>query len=150
MCIRDRVGGAGWLDANATYTYTWTRFQNNFSSSSPFLGEVERGDRVPYVPQHVASLQLAGGMRRWGTHAELHYNGQMRDVPGQGAIPAQERIDRFVTLDLGGNVFITPRAQVYLNLGNAGRARYAVSRRPFGLRPGQRFSLIAGFKYNFG
>lgn len=147
---RTDLGGAGWLDTTATYTYTWTRFSNTFSSSSPFLGEVERGDKVPYVPEHVASVQFAGGMRRWGTHAQLHFNGQMRDVPGQGAIPAQERIDRFVTLDLGGNVFLTPRAQIYLNLGNATRASYAVSRRPFGLRPGRRFSVIAGFKHNFG
>ncbi|MGH1348832.1 MAG: TonB-dependent receptor family protein [Nannocystales bacterium] len=146
---RTDLGGAGWIDTTATYTYTWTRFSNTFSSSSPFLGEVERGDKVPYVPEHVASLQFAGGMRRWGGHAQLHFNGQMRDVPGQGAIPSQERIDRFVTLDLGGNVFITRRAQIYLNLGNATRASYAVSRRPFGLRPGQRFSLIAGFKHNF-
>jgi len=147
---RTDLGGAGWLDTTATYTYTWTRFSHTFSSSSPFLGEVARGDKVPYVPEHVASLQFAGGMRRWGTHAQLHFNGQMRDVPGQGAIPSQERIDRFVTLDLGGNVFITRRAQIYLNLGNATRASYAVSRRPFGLRPGRRFSLIAGFKHNFG
>ena len=144
------LDGPGWLDTTATYTFTWTRFGTTFSSSSPFLGEVERGDEVPYVPKHVASLQFAGGMRRWGTHAQLNFNGQMRDVPGQGAIPAPERIDRFVTLDLGGNVFVTRRAQLYLNLGNATRAGYAVSRRPFGLRPGRRFSVIAGFKHNFG
>ncbi|MBV1859354.1 MAG: TonB-dependent receptor [Nannocystaceae bacterium] len=147
---RTELGGAGWLDTTATYTYTWTRFSHTFSSSSPFLGEVERGDKVPYVPEHVASLQFAGGMRRWGAHAQLHFNGRMRDVPGKGAISSQERIERFVTLDLGGNVFLTPRSQLYLNLGNATRSSYAVSRRPFGLRPGRRFTLVAGFKHNFG
>ncbi|MEM6293663.1 MAG: TonB-dependent receptor [Myxococcota bacterium] len=146
---RADLKGAGWLDTTATYTYTWTRFGTTFSSSSPFLGDVERGDEVPYVPEHVASLQLAGGMRRWGTHAQLNYNGQMRDVPGQGRIPSQERIDRFFTLDFGGNVFVTKRAQLYLNFGNATRARYAVSRRPFGIRPGRRFSVIGGFKHQF-
>lgn len=143
------LDGPGWIDTTATYTFTWTRFGTTFTSPSPFLGDVERGDEVPYVPKHVASLQFAGGMRRWGTHAQLQFNGQMRDVPGQGAIPAAERIDRFVTLDLGGNVFLTKRAQIYLNLGNATRASYAVSRRPFGIRPGRRFSLIGGFKYNW-
>ena len=142
--------GGGWIDTTATYTFTWTRFGTTFSSPSPFLGEVERGDEVPYVPKHVASLQFAGGMRRWFAHAQLNYNGEMRDVPGQGRIASEERIDRFVTLDVGGNVFLTKRAQIYLNLGNATRASYAVSRRPFGLRPGRRFSLIAGFKHNFG
>lgn len=143
------LDGPGWIDTTATYTFTWTRFGTTFSSPSPFLGDVERGDEVPYVPRHTASLQFAGGMKRWGTHAQLQFNGQMRDVPGQGAIPSAERIDRFVTLDLGGNVFLTKRAQLYLNLGNATRASYAVSRRPFGLRPGQRFTLIGGFKYNW-
>ncbi len=147
---RADLGGPGWIDTTATYTYTWSRFGSSFVSASPFLGQVEAGDAVPYVPVHVASLQFAGGMRRWFAHAQLLYNGQMRDVPGQGRIPANERIDRFVTLDLGGNVFITRRAQLYLNIGNATRAGYAVSRRPFGLRPGRRFSVIGGFKHNFG
>lgn len=143
------MDGPGWIDTTATYTFTQTRFGTTFTSPSPFLGDVERGDEVPYVPKHTASLQFAGGMKRWGAHAQLQFNGQMRDVPGQGAIPASERIDRFATLDLGGNVFLTKRAQLYLNLGNATRASYAVSRRPFGIRPGQRFSLIGGFKYNW-
>ncbi len=141
--------GGGWIDTMATYTFTQTSFGGSFSSANPLLSEVEEGDEMPYVPKHVAALTFAGGMKRWGTHAQLHFNGQMRDVPGQGPIPAAERIDRFVTLDLGGNVFLTKRAQLYLNLGNATRASYAVSRRPFGIRPGARFSLIGGFKYNW-
>ena len=147
---RADLSGPGWLDTTATYTYTWSRFQTSFSSASPFLGQVEAGDAVPYVPVHVAALQVAGGMARWGAHARVLYSGQMRDVPGQGPIPADERIDRFATLDLGANVFVTRRAQVYLNFDNATAAQYAVSRRPFGLRPGRRFSVIAGFKHNFG
>ena len=141
--------GPGWIDTTATYTFTWSRFQSTFSSGSPFLGEVERGDEVPYVPKHVASLVFAGGMARWGTHAQLAFNGAMRDVPGQGSILAHERIDPFLTLDLGANVFLTKRAQLYLNIDNATATRYAVSRRPFGVRPGKRFSVLGGFKFDW-
>lgn len=147
---RHDVGKRAWIDSAATYTYTWSRFGTTFLSASPLLGEVEEGDALPYVPLHVASLQLAGGMKRWGVHAQIQYNGQMRDVAGVGRIPANERIDRFLTLDMGGNVFVTKRAQIYLNMGNMTRQGYMVSRRPFGARPGARFSLIGGFKYNFG
>ncbi len=147
---RHEFKGPAWIDATATHTFTWSRFRTTFDSGSPLLGQVEEGDAIPYLPEHVASLQLAGGMRRWGAHAQLQYTGQMRDVPGTGSIPEQERIERFLTLDLGGNVFVTPRAQIYLNLGNVTASSYMVSRRPFGARPGRRFSVIGGFKYNFG
>ncbi len=147
---RHQFKGGGWMDALATYTYTWSRFGTTFESASPFLGEVSRGDAIPYLPVHVAAGQLAGGMRRWGAHAELQYNGEMRDVPGRGRPDPQVRIERFWTLDVGGNVFLTRGAQLYLNLGNVTRNAYIVSRRPYGVRPGRRFSVIGGFKYNFG
>ncbi|MEM6296278.1 MAG: TonB-dependent receptor [Myxococcota bacterium] len=147
---RHEFKDGGWMDAVATYTYTWSRFGTTFTSPSPFLGEVSRGDAIPYLPVHVAAGQLAGGMRRWGAHAELQYNGEMRDVPGRGRPEPEVRIERFWTLDVGGNVFITRGAQLYLNLGNVTRNAYIVSRRPYGARPGRRFSVIGGFKYNFG
>lgn len=140
----------GWLDVTGTYTFTWAEFRSSFTSSNPSWGEVEEGDALPYLPNHVASLQLAGGMRRWGANATLQYTGEMRDIPGTGDIPRNVRIDRFFTLDLGGHFFITPRASIYATIQNTTASHYIVARRPFGVRPGRRFSTIVGFKYTFG
>lgn len=140
----------GWIDTDANYTFTWSRFERSFVSASPQFGIVEAGDALPYLPVNVASLKLAGGMKKWGLWGTLAYNGQMRDSPGQGGIPAPERIDRFLTFDLGGRVWVNERASIYMNMMNVTGAEYMVSRRPFGARPGRpRFASI-GFKYDFG
>ncbi len=140
----------GWIDTDANYTFTWSRFERSFASASPQFGIVEAGDALPYLPVHVASLKLAGGMKKWGLWGTLAYNGQMRDTPSQGAIPEAQRVDRFVTLDLGGRVWVNERASIYMNMMNVTGAEYMVSRRPFGARPGRpRFASI-GFKYDFG
>jgi Fe(3+) dicitrate transport protein len=143
-------GRGAWLDSDASYTYTWSQFQGGFTSSSPQFGNVEAGDALPYLPVHVASLKLSGGMKRWGLWSTLAFNGQMRDLPGVGAIADDELVPRFLTLDLGGRVWVSPRASVYLNVMNVTGAEYMISRRPFGARPGRpRFGAI-GFKYDFG
>lgn len=141
---------AGWIQGGANYTFTWSRFESSFTSSSPQFGVVEAGDALPYVPVHTASATLAGGTRRFSLHSSLRFNGAMRDVPGQGEIPSEEEIPAFVTLDAGARVWITARASVYSNFSNLTNARYAVSARPFGLRPGRPLFGMVGFKYEFG
>ncbi|MGB1699695.1 MAG: TonB-dependent receptor domain-containing protein, partial [Nannocystaceae bacterium] len=140
----------GWLDTDANYTFTWSRFERSFVSASPQFGVVEAGDALPYLPVHVASLKFAGGMKRWGLWGTLAYNGQMRDSPSQGAIPDAERIDRFLTFDLGGRVWVNDRASIYLNMMNVTGAEYMVSRRPLGARSGRPRFTSVGFKYHFG
>lgn len=148
--LERRFDRGGWLDTDANYTFTWSQFERSFVSASPQFGIVEAGDALPYLPEHVASLKFAGGMKRWGLWGTLAFNGAMRDVPGQGPIPDAERIDPFLTLDLGGRVWFNERASIYLNIMNVTGARYMVSRRPVGARPGRpRFGSL-GFKYEFG
>lgn len=137
------------VSVHGNYTLTWNRFDGDFTSPNPQFGEVEAGDRIPYIPLHAASGQIAGGIRRFSLNFSVRYTGEMRDVPGQGAIPDEERIPGYVVLDAGGRVFITKRTSVYLNVQNLTNNAYIVSKRPFGARPGRPIFGMLGLKFEF-
>jgi Fe(3+) dicitrate transport protein len=139
-----------WVEGTATYTYTGSRFRTSFTSDGPQIGDVERGDELPYVPEHLAAIDLGGGGRIWGLHLSGAYVGQMRDVAGRGEISDAELIPRYFVLDATGDVWPTPRVRIYLTVQNLLDRKYMVSRRPFGARPGMPLQLAAGLKYHFG
>jgi Fe(3+) dicitrate transport protein len=134
---------------SATYTYTGSHFRSSFTSDSPQLTDVERGDQLPYVPRHVLSVALGAGGQYWGVFPSLSYLSDMRDVAGQGPIPAAERIPQYYVIDVATQGHPTKRSTIYLNFQNLTNNVYMVSRRPFGTRPGLPFQLMAGFKYHF-
>jgi Fe(3+) dicitrate transport protein len=139
-----------WTEVAGSYTFTWSRFRTSFLSSHPQLGDVTRGDELPYVPKHQASLQLGLGGRIWAVNAMGGYVGKMRDTSGQGKIPADEVIGDQLVFDLSGRVWATKRASFYTTFNNVTASRYMISRRPFGARPGRPFSFMVGFTYEFG
>ena len=137
------------VEASATYTYTGSNFRSSFESDNPRLGMVEVGDALPYVPVHLLAGGVGVGGRLWGVFGSVNYLSDMRDVAGQGPIPAAERIPQQYAVDLATQVHPTKRTTIYLNIQNLTNNRYLVSRRPFGARPGMPFQLMAGFKYHF-
>jgi Fe(3+) dicitrate transport protein len=139
----------GWLEARGTYTYTGSYFLREFSSDSPILGDVAVGDALPYVPVHLAGAGLSGGGRIWGVDADASFVGDMRDRPGQGPIPGEERIPWHLVVDVGGRVQIGDHVTVYATAQNLADTAYMVSRRPFGARPGRPFQFMIGLKYAF-
>jgi Fe(3+) dicitrate transport protein len=147
---RHRLPRSHFIEANANYTFTWSRFRTSFLSASPQFGQVETGDQLPYVPMHQFSTQLGAGGRIWATSVTGTYVGHMRDVPGRGSIATEERIPHYFVLDLSARVWVTPRASFYSTLNNVAATHYMLSRRPFGARPGLPLNFMAGFKYDFG
>ncbi len=151
LAARERVlaGRGFWFESSASYTFTDSSFRTTFTSGDPLLRDVERGDRLPYVPRHLAALHLGTGGAIWGVHVTGSYVGEMRDVAGQGRIPTHERIHRRFVADVGGRVSVTKHASLYFNINNVANTAYMVSRRPFGARPGMPLQLMVGFKYEF-
>lgn len=134
---------------DASYTLTVSEFRTSFLSSDPSWGAVEAGDRLPYVPIHQGSLHAGAISEYGGLDVVASYVGEMRDVAGQGSIPAGERIEPYVVLDLAGHVVPFRGAKVYLKVDNVFDDEYAISRRPFGLRPGKPRWASIGFAYTF-
>ncbi|MCB9548337.1 MAG: TonB-dependent receptor [Myxococcales bacterium] len=136
------------LQVDAAWTLTLSALEGRFDD--PILGAVAPGDALPYLPVHQGHLML----RAIGQAAELdvavHGVGAVRDVAGQGAIPARERVDGHVVLDVAAHWQVTEAARLYGRIDNVLGAEYAVSRRPYGLRPGKPTQILIGFKHRFG
>ena len=73
----------------------------------------------------------------------------MRDAAGQGPIADREKIPAYAVLDLAADAQISEFAMVYVTINNLTNARYMVSRRPFGARPGRPFQAMVGAKLRF-
>jgi Fe(3+) dicitrate transport protein len=130
----------------ATYTWTWSAFADGFVSTFPLWGAVSRGDRLPYVPEHQATAELAaeapfGHVSLFGV-----YRGEMRDVAGQGPVDAAAALPAAFTLDLAVEGRLTPNVRAYALARNLTGTAVVESLRPFGARPGGPFTVMAGVK----
>ena len=128
------------------YTYTSATYQTTFESSDPTIGDVEKGDPIPYVPAHVLNAQLGFERSFWGTYLIGNYFGKTTEgVVGLQPLPTT---DPYFTLDLVGRVRFDP-VEAYVRLLNLTNTRAIVSRRPFGARPTAPLSFQVGVQVTF-
>ena len=73
----------------------------------------------------------------------------MRDLPGQGPIAPDTGSDAYTVLDVSGRFAVSKASEIYARADNLLDARYVVSRRPFGARPGKPLQIAVGYKYRF-
>jgi Fe(3+) dicitrate transport protein len=136
----------GRVPARVAYTWTRAEFRTAFTSSYAPWGEVEPGDRLPYLPEH--QLHGSVGLSRddWSLRLAAVYNGAMRTRAGQGALEQGLATDAFMTLNLSGEYQIGPWASVYASVQNLTDERYVVAREPAGARPGLPRTLQLGVR----
>jgi Fe(3+) dicitrate transport protein len=137
------------LRAQASYTLTLSQFRSEFYSENPQWGQVRMGDRLPYVPEHQASATAGFGMASWGFDATVRFNGEMRDVPGQGPIAPLVKIPAYAFGDLAAFYVLPHGVRLTATLQNFTNSTYMASRRPFGARPGAPILFLAGMRYTF-
>jgi Fe(3+) dicitrate transport protein len=143
----------GWgvtLPSSLAYTFTQSEFRSSFTSASSIFGEVEKGDELPYLPEHQVNVSLGLERYPWGLATSMTYVGEMRDVAGQGAIPEAERIEDHFVVDMTVYREIFGNGRVYLTFENLADAEYMVSRRPYGARPGMPLQVWGGVRFNLG
>lgn len=125
-------------------TYTEATFKNNFTSALNEwgVGNVQSGDPIPYIPDVQANLLTGFEVGNFSTYFNANYLGKMAD---QAVAAGRRTIDsRFV---LGASFgYKISAGQFRLRLDNVTDEKYAVSRRPFGLRPGRPFMFLVGFE----
>lgn len=131
--------------------YTWTptaSFDSAFASDFEPWGDVTRGDRMPYVPEH--QLQFGAGLEgpRFGLTARLNYQDTTRTVAGSGDIPVSESADSRLVVDLAAYWEINPHLRLTSRVENLSDQTYNVARRPAGMRPGMPRTLTVGFRYD--
>jgi Fe(3+) dicitrate transport protein len=139
-------GGAWSVPLQVSYTLTSATFESDFESDFGPWGSVRAGDHLPYLPTH--QLFASAGLRRgaWSGRVNLVTTTQMRTAAGQGEPAADERTDAFAVLGAGIDWEISPGSTAYVAVENLTDARYVVSRRPAGLRPGLPRTLQAGLR----
>jgi Fe(3+) dicitrate transport protein len=141
-------GGAYRLPLRLSYTFTRATFETSFESDFEPWGEVEAGDRLPYLPEH--QLFASAGLEhpRWGASLSATYTGQMRTVAGRGEPAQADATDRALVLGLGAQLTIATRSSVFAAVQNLADERYVVARRPAGARPGLPRTFLAGVRLN--
>ena len=137
------------LPIELTYTYTETEFQTSFFSDFSQWGDVEKGDELPYVPNHQAQLRLGLSKAEWDFSLATKYTGEMREVAGQGNIKNSPHVPAYYIVDFAGSYQVSKSLRLQLTIDNVFDKVEIVSRRPFGARPNKPRTVIAAVKYDF-
>jgi Fe(3+) dicitrate transport protein len=130
----------------AAYTFTDSAFQHAFSSEFAGWGNVAEGDQLPYIPMHQVALSAAVASPRWELGTAVRWHGEARDLAGQGEIPAAERADALLTIDLSAHVQLGSWGEIYATCDNLLDEQVIVARRPYGARPNSPRLFALGYK----
>ncbi len=147
--LGSHVNTAFRLPISIVYTYTDSEFQNDFDSENGSWGQVSTGDDFPYLANNQVTFILGLEHHKFNINFSGRYMDEMRTVPGQGAIPADEKTDAYFVLDASANYLIHKNISLFTNATNLTNKVYLVARRPAGLRPGMPRAFNIGIKASF-
>lgn len=132
------------------YTYTSAEFQSSFTTSFPdWAPRVEKGDQLPYLPEHQWNLGVGVARDKWDTFVNLNYNDRMRTEPGQGPIAEGTGTDESFILDLSLGYRVREDARLFVQVRNLTDEESIVARRPAGVRPGLPRTAMVGVSWDF-
>jgi Fe(3+) dicitrate transport protein len=131
------------------YTFTDTKFQNNFGSDDSLWGEVTEGDELPYIAKHQFNTSISLEHEKFEISLNGRYNGAFRTTAGTEDITDLNGVTSNFIIDFAGKYHFTNYLSVTANAINLLDETYAVSRVPAGLRPGHPFGVYAGLELRF-
>jgi Fe(3+) dicitrate transport protein len=137
----------GWR-VPARLAWTWTptaEFDNSFASNFGPWGTVEKGDEMPYLPEHVGQFRLGLEGDKLLLNLNFNYQSTSRAVAGSGPIPFEEKVDAALTVDLGASYALTDTFSLQARVQNLFDEEYIASRSPNGVRPGINRWAMVGF-----
>lgn len=142
--------GDGWrLPSRIAYTYTYTELLSTFESADPQLGDVRRGDELPYVPPNQVSGAVGIERTDWGLNVAGTFVDSMREAAGQGTPRPGTLTDPYFLLDASAKYRVVKHVELYVNGRNLTNTEYIASRRPFGARPGAPIWFMVGVRGDF-
>jgi Fe(3+) dicitrate transport protein len=129
-----------------TYTYTYGRFNNTFTSSYEPWGNVQSGDLMPYLPQHQLSALLSLEKGRFAMSINPKYISEVRAIAGKGEIPAGQSIPATLITDFSTSYRLFNKMVIFVAVRNLTNETYLAAMRPAGLLPGMPRMIIGGLK----
>lgn len=141
---------AGSLQFPTALQYTLTRasFDGNFVSGLTDwgLGEIQKGDPIPYVPRHQLGIQA--GVRWEPVLLNFQWKHQSSSYD-QALAQGRESLPASTILDASFSVTMTEAYELYATADNITNEKAIASFRPFGARPGKPQAFVVGAKAKF-
>ncbi|HUG27087.1 MAG TPA: TonB-dependent receptor [Gemmatimonadales bacterium] len=134
------------LPLSLSYSLTDAQFRSNFESGFDSWGKVVIGDQLPYVATSQFSASFGVANQKGRVMASLTGSSPVRTKAGQGPRDPASSVDGFVTASLSGEWRLPGAMTVFSAVQNLTDARYAVARRPAGLRPGLPRTVVLGIR----
>jgi Fe(3+) dicitrate transport protein len=141
---------AGSLQFPTSFQYTLTRasFDGNFVSglSDWGIGEIQKGDPIPYVPRHQLGIQAGMRWEPWLVNFQWKRQSSSYDqalAAGRETLPASSLLDASVSVTLA------EAYELYATADNITNEKVIASFRPFGARPGKPQAFVFGAKAKF-
>ncbi|WP_440904291.1 TonB-dependent receptor family protein [Catenovulum sp. SX2] len=129
-----------------TYSYINSEFQQSFDSDYPQWGEINKGDSMPYQPDHSFTLTTGLAADDWQVNLQAKYTGEMQEAAGDGVNLSGSVIEAQTIFDLSASYFISSAQSVYLKVDNITDEINIISSRPNGARPGKPRMFVLGYK----
>lgn len=129
-----------------TYSYINSEFQQSFNSDYPQWGEINKGDSMPYQPDHSFTLTTGLAADDWQVNLQAKYTGEMQEAAGDGVNLSGSVIEAQTIFDLSASYFISSEQSVYLKIDNITDEINIISSRPNGARPGKPRMFVLGYK----
>ncbi len=137
------------LPVSVVYTWTQSEFQESFDSSFSQWGSVEKGDELPYLPEHTLRFDTGIESDVWAARIAMNYRSEMREIAGQDAMNASNSVRELTTFDFSADYQVTDQWLVSAKVENIFDRQEIVSRRPFGARPNKPRYFTVGTQYEF-
>ena len=131
------------------YTYTDATFMNGFESDFDPWGDVEEGDKLPYIAHHQIAFLLGLEHKSFGINLSGKFIDEMRTEAGQGAVEPNGVTDSQFIVDFSAYYALNKMAGLFLNVTNLTDEINVIARRPAGIRPGMPRAFNIGLKVNF-
>ena len=137
------------MPVSFVYTYTDATFDSSFESDFSQWGVVVEGDELPYTPRHQANMGVGLESDTWSLKLDGKFTGRMREKPDQGSYQEGYFTRSYMLWNLAARYTPSDQWSYLLAAENLSDKQVIVSRRPFGARPNQPFSVKAGVTYSF-
>lgn len=141
--------GAVRMPLSLSYTMTRAQFDTAFNSGFDEWGAVQRGDELPYLPEH--QLRIGAGMEAaaWQVHLGAVWVDEMRTTAGRGTALRTDRTDSYLVIDLAAGWTVRDGLTLVGKVDNLLDDEHIVAWRPAGARPGKPRSVTVGIRYDF-
>jgi Fe(3+) dicitrate transport protein len=144
---------AGWgihtreydVEISGGYTYTNATFETDYTPA--WNVDALWGDRVPYIPEHVATASLVMTTRRSWAGIYLDYASRMPTSPVAGELVDVNSTDARLLVDIVTEFEIIRHARIFAGVYNVGDSVWLVARQPAGAFPGAPQMFSAGLKF---